>query len=149
MAHAHACRQGLHDVADDFAQDCAVLWLSGRRHVKTAFQFLLVDYIRIHGSARANRVDNTRLSTDAMLRRCALGITNATQLPAAASSPRSDFMPDETLLQGLSERSRACAILYYRWGMTLLEIGHVFGISEAGVSMLVTEFNKKAKAACT
>ncbi len=42
-------------------------------------------------------------------------------------------------LAGLSETDRATIILYLKWGLTLSEIAHVFGLTESGVSFRISK----------
>lgn len=117
------------DIAEDFAGWAVGQWIRGKSNKQTMSQ-MLKDYRRM-----TTRMGDTGAAGDAM-RRLAL---------SAEDTPSGTFpSPDATdqfehLLETHypTRTSRTCAVLYYKWGLTLKEIGHVVGIQEASVSSIL------------
>ena len=138
QAQAFARKKGVNEhEAEDFASNCAILWLSKKRDIRTGFKYLLIDYLRLHGHVPGNR-----RGPDA-----ALGATHATS-PALLETiihnqrnndePRRSFEFNPECLRLLSERERACIVLFYGWGFTNKEIGHCFGVGDSQISKIIT-----------
>ena len=56
----------------------------------------------------------------------------------------SGLLSDE-ILRDLASEDRALLILYAQWEMTLVEIGHIFGVSDRWASIRLTEIRERLK----
>lgn len=135
LAFNTACRKGHRADAEDFAQDYALKQLEGS---KQPAKFALIDWLR--ATYGETRTDNGRKSRRPKLRSYEdhpVGIT----LPQAEEE-----MMAKQALDLLDEKERAVVILYFVWGFSLMEIGHVFGVTESRISGYLTAVLKKVKA---
>lgn len=98
------------EVAEDFASNCIVLFMSGTRDTRTKPQYLYADFVRKE--------------------------TLQLRKPLVE---RPEFKMPTKLPRGLTIHQRVAVILYASWGFTLKEVAHVLGVSEGQVSYLLSE----------
>ncbi len=132
------------DYSEDFAQYCCTIWLRNEDTLKKSFYFLAIDFLR--GNIRDLRLDgdgrggelftsNDRILCDKSEQRTLNGQTVS---PHMNFEDLGDFKLLTTVETGVIH-------LWYRWGLTTMEIGAIFGHSEAWASLVHTAAIKKLR----
>lgn len=134
-AREYGRKMGLGSEADDFAGWLALQWLDNKStHQYIADSF--IDYLR--GSRGRPNMASSRLKWDKAQE------LKKKHLEAQKPEQEAACLVEE-LADSLEREARIIFILKVVWGLTLAEIGHVFGITEAAASLKYTAIKKKIK----
>lgn len=125
--------------AEDLAQDVALRYLEGKNSHSTVTQ-TLIDAVRHHygasprkGVVKSKKYEAKNVSVELIK-----------TLPDLRSD-RDGNLEFMKLIESLSVARRMIIILYFKWGLGLLEIAEIFNCSEANVSVMLEETLKKLK----
>jgi len=116
--------------AEDFAQDCATLWLSGKRNPLTPYKYLFADYFKKIGDREGS---HDALHNAERFEPRHHGVTQEIPDPFAG------------ILGTLSPIDRIIVKLRFTWGFNLKEIADCLGVSEGRASEIVSKITSNIK----
>lgn len=138
---------------EDMAAHVQMTWLEGKR-LETKYIYLAIDFLRKHGKrigqkakiskygkakdAYQNHLDYLDEVKEDQSGWDVKGVTYEKSLGG-------DEKISEVFLNNLKNLDRAVIILFYVWGLSMREIGEVFGVSESRVSQRHANAMKQIK----
>lgn len=138
---------------EDMASHVQLLWVEGKR-LETRYEYLAIDYLRKFGKRIGQKArvakdgkardvyQNVLLHLDEIVGdQAGWDIQGIVYEKGISGNER---IP-EVFLKNLKNIDRAIIILTYVWGLTMLEIGEVFGLSESRISQMHTVAIKQIK----
>lgn len=128
-----ATAAGHGSIAEDFAQEATLALSQGR---KATISQLLTDFIR-HEYGRSETGAKGYMWNE---KRGFLELDHTQE-----GEPHSYNLDFNKHLSCLDSIERAYVVLYHKWGLSLLEIGDAFGLSEGRVSQQLSAINSKIK----
>jgi hypothetical protein len=127
--------------SDDFSQNCAELWLSGKRDLKTNFSWLLTDYLRLNG----RKTRKGKLQTDALLGAAHFESESELQnvvlkyIKGHSEPTRGLQLLPEKFLSSLNTIERLTIILRFVWEFKNVQIAYCLGVTDSRVAQIVGE----------
>lgn len=130
VAKSLASKYGPPEFADDFSQYALEMLFKGR---KSTLKQLMIDFKRSEfGDYRhPNGIKRKIAYYDNI---------NATAHPGVEDAHAISF---DMMIKGFSGIDRTALVLYYKWSLTLKEIGHSLGVSEALICVTLKEVHAK------
>ena len=118
---------GIRQDIDDIVHDTMVVWL-GRKGKKSKMRYILIDVLR----AKYGATSESRKSPYLAAKKRLAKVVNSKKRPEPIEPDDREFFD---MVDMLDWEGRLILVLCYYVGMSLKEIGKLFGMSEAGMCL--------------
>ncbi len=135
------------DHCSDFGSWCVEQWLTHKREVRTEARLMAIDFLRTFSHHHKDKTGHTRGSSDALNVHATKVKKPEKCYTLGIDSRELNRFENKHLFRhsSLSSLGRAYLILHFEWGLSLKEIGDVFGYGESRACQVLKEILKDHK----